>query len=335
MSLSIRAQSKNGMEIKICTTRDFNTSEWNSYVFGFNEVFGRNLSVTHFRQKYATVDGGTSYHALLKADKETVIGGIAVLPCRYLVDNISVKVGLAVDVFIRESFRDDPLQLRRMYMAIRKRLAEAGIELLIAVPNATAYPYWKNIVKWRDIGDIRYWILPKYISNILKINKCCSILNCCSILYVYTMLGCSRITALFPGRVRKFRFRAADDDVYLTSKLEHEHHITVTQKASSFTYCIADEEGVRTAYLLRTTRHGRRSAAALAIAASYLLRLKVDLILYVGNMGFFQTLFLKVPKRFEPKRLPLMTDIILPSDKFQEIGNMELWDFGLINYDVR
>ena len=61
----------------------------------------------------------------------------------------------------------------------------------------------------------------------------------------------------------------------------------------------------------------------------------VDLIIYVGKMGVFQTLFIKVPKKLEPKKLPLMCDVLIPNDKFSDIYDINNWDFGLLNYDVR
>ena len=52
-------------------------------------------------------------------------------------------------------------------------------------------------------------------------------------------------------------------------------------------------------------------------------------------MGLFQLLFIKVPKRLEPKKLPLMCDVLIPNDKFSDIYDINNWDFGLLNYDVR
>ena len=75
--------------------------------------------------------------------------------------------GLAVDVFIREAYRVDPLMLRRMYKKLRLLLEEEQVVAVIAVPNATAYPYWKNVVKWKEVGFINYWALPVRAGRIL------------------------------------------------------------------------------------------------------------------------------------------------------------------------
>lgn len=44
---------------------------------------------------------------------------------------------------------------------------------------------------------------------------------------------------------------------------------------------------------------------------------------------------IRLPRKFEPKRLPLVFDRLSESELPENISNMAEWDFGLSNYDVR
>ena len=64
---------------------------------------------------------------------------------------------------------------------------------------------------------------------------------------------------------------------------------------------------------------------------------KVDLILFVGPISFFQSLLIKIPRKIEPKLLPLTCDILLKDniEDYSDMYDFAKWDFGLLNYDVR
>jgi hypothetical protein len=67
------------------------------------------------------------------------------------------------------------------------------------------------------------------------------------------------------------------------------------------------------------------------------LQTKSDVILFVDPLKFFQMQFIKVPKKFEPKRLPLTCDVLKKDEinKYADMLNFKNWNYGLINYDVR
>ena len=146
---------------------DWTGRDWESYCQGFNEVFHREFTVGYFKYKYLSVYKGYACHSLLYAEEGMVVGGVTVIPCYYMCGEERFVNGLAVDVFIREAYRVDPLMLRRMYKKLRLLLEEEEVVAVIAVPNATAYPYWKNVVKWKEVGFINYWVLPVRAGRIL------------------------------------------------------------------------------------------------------------------------------------------------------------------------
>lgn len=319
------------MQIKICTTLEWSEKDWNTYVSGFNEVFEKDFSVEYFKHKYLSVTGGYTYHSLLYNDHGDVVGGCSVIPCIYNRRKNVFLNGLVVDVFIREIYRIDPLMLRRMYNELKKRLKEKGMVAVMAVPNSTAYPYWKNVVKWKEIGKLDYWMLPVRLGNILK--KCRG-LNTFSILCVYCYYYFSVIFSWFNSKAGDYVYSLEKQDQFSLHRYDNDY-VVYNRNGIFFAYRIVDEEGVKTAYLINAVQNDKRSVKAFRLALKDMLRQDIDLILYVGKMGFPQTLFIKVPEKLEPKRLPLMFDLISDDPLYKDMCNINLWDFGLMNYDVR
>ena len=101
---------------------------------------------------------------------------------------------------------------------------------------------------------------------------------------------------------------------------------------------MVDEQGIKAAYLMDFRENNNRTNKALCTAVWHILRKeKTDIILYVGALRFKQGLLLKVPTSFTPKPLPLTFNILDSSKKeqFDAMSDMNLWDFGLINFDGR
>ena len=324
------------MEIKVCRSTEFTEHEWKTYTLGFNEVFHRNFSVGFFKNKYLSVYKGYVCHAILLSEEGDAVGGVTVIPCYYYRENEKFVNGLAVDVFIREAYRVDPLMLRRMYKKMCILLEEEGVVAVIAVPNATAYPYWKNVVKWKDVGCINYWMLPVRVGNIIGqkgVLGC--VLNLGSLFYCGLVYGVSCLTSLFGTKDKNYKYRTCNEDPYFIKKFDDSSYIKYQNGDIRYIYKLENEDGVKAAYLLNAEEKDVRSFKALMKAVSAVLSNKIDVILYVGKLEFFQTLFIKVPKKVEPKLLPLTCDLISKDEKFADMLDMPNWDFGLKNYDVR
>ena len=57
------------------------------------------------------------------------------------------------------------------YNKLKKTLIDNHVIMVIAVPNDLVYSYWKNVVKWKDIGLLQYYALPVKAGNVLKKSK--------------------------------------------------------------------------------------------------------------------------------------------------------------------
>lgn len=324
------------MEIKVCKTTEWSETVLSTYTRSFNGVFGKTYPKEYFSHKYLHAGNGYSCHALLMDAETDVVGGCTVIPCRYMRNGEEIWIGLAVDVFIREACRTDPLMLRRMYGRLKPMLAAEDIVAVIAVPNAVAYPYWKNVVKWKDIGRINYWMLPVRAGRILgRKGLAGKMLDALSMVYAGIVRAFSRVGLMTVGKQTGYRYSICKDDPYYMGKFDGEEYSRYDDGLMRYVYRITDEDGVRTGYLLTAEGNGVRTFWAFRKAVSAILSHDVDMVLYVGPVGFFQALLLKVPRRFEPKLLPMTCDLISEDEKYKDMYDIRNWNFGLKNYDVR
>ncbi len=323
------------MEILIKTSRNLKEQEWISYIDSFNQVFQKNFHKEYFEQKYLNTIDLHSYHSILK-EEERIVGSCSVIPFNYLFESRQLKIGLAVDVFILEEYRSDPLSLLRMYKKLKKKLIEENIFCVLAVPNDKVYSYWKNVVKWKDIGPLDYYFLPIKAGNVL--HKMNSALNFFSQKVVYLPILLSRI---FNSVADSIPIRIDRSITFLEEHRYTSDHYVVRKENAFFSYRIVTEEAGEVAcYLIDFYNQDskKKDSQTLVKAVNHIKKKeKIDIIIFVGKLSFFQLLLIKVPRKFEPKRLNLTIDILF-AEKFDnpnmllEIAN---WDFGLFNFDVR
>jgi hypothetical protein len=321
------------MQIEFRTTSIITASEWEGFIASFNQVFEKKYAIDFFQHKYENTIDANSYHVLLK-EESGVVGACTVIPYEYYFEEKVIKIGLAVDVFILPKFRTDPLALYRMYKLLKKELIQRGISLVIAVPNDVAYPYWKSVVKWKDIGFLNYYALPVKIGSVSK--KLPVFLNSLSHCYSRLVILLSRF--LFSTE-KDYKIRINRINKIIEKQRYTQEHVQHTLDNTYFSYRIVNEDGIISCYLIDfyNIKKGRKDAASLTKAIKRIVAIEfVDIIIFVGKLNFFQLLLLKVPFKFEPKHLYFTSDILIPEDiNSALISDIHNWDFGLFNYDVR
>lgn len=320
--------------IVVCQTNDMPDSEWLKYAESFNCVFEKNFTAEFFKKKYLVRGESPSFHALLKSDTGTVAGACSAMPMTILNKDSKIRAALLVDVFILKEHRTNPLTLMKMYRRLTQKLKECGIEAVLAVPNATAYPYWKNIVKFSDIGDLDYWVLPLKVGNVLKKFQ---FINPLSKFVSSIMLSLSKLlAAFFKGKNHcPYSFSIETDCEYLKRRFPSGTYARAQRGDCEYCYRICDEDGVSTAYLMYFMENSRRTLRALNTAIEDIIGENPDIVIYVGKIPFIESALLKLPRKLEPKRLPLMLDWLPESGRPEGILDVQEWDFGLSNYDVR
>jgi hypothetical protein len=322
------------MKISIKKTNEILRGEWESYTQSYNTVFRKKNTDNDFKHKYLTTIDGVSYHALL-TEEERVVGGCTIIPYEYYIGGEIIRAGLAVDVFILENYRSDPYSLYNMYKDLKTEIIARDISIVIAVPNDTVYPYWKSVVKWKDVGLLKYYALPVRSGNV--ISKMPGILNRISFAGTKIILA-SSFFFISTESLSPIRLRRSDS---VTDKQRYTaDHTLINRDNTFFSYRIVNEKGVKTCYLIDFYNQKKKMKDTFSLhkAIQYICKREdIDLIIFIGKLSFFQVLLFRVPFRSEPRHLYFMADILIPEKTGDPelIFNMANWDFSLFNFDVR
>jgi len=225
-------------------TSEITNIEWESYTNAFNEVFGKKFTKSNFKHKYHNSIDTYSYHVFLKSE-DKVVGSVTVIPYEYFFDNELKRVGLAVDVFIQQNYRTDPLALFQMYKILKAQLIQREIALVIAVPNDIAYPYWKNVVKWQDIGFINYYAFAVKFGSAKR--KLLYLLN--PLRFIYSLLMIFLSSFIF-SEEKLSRIRLNREIKVLEKQRYTKKHITHITKKYFFDYRIKKETGHNTFFII-------------------------------------------------------------------------------------
>lgn len=321
------------MEIKILKTSEIQEQYWDCYTNNFNNVFNSNKNKLYFKNKYLQTIKGYSYHSLL-INKDDIVGSCSVIPVEYYFFKQKYMFGLVVDVFINPEFRQDPLCLFRMYSKLKKYMINENINHIMAVPNDIAYPYWKSVVKWKDIGQIPYYALPLRLGNIIGKYK---FINNLSLIYTNTILFLNTLFLLFFNiKSKQKNIRINKENKIIEQQRYTDKHIKITSDNESYFFRLVNEDGVKVAYLIDFyNKNKNKDYRVLLKAIKKIKKEKPDLILFVGKFGFNQLIMTRIPKNKEPKHLYFTGDILNKENISNTILEYKNWDFGLFNYDVR
>ncbi len=301
---------------------------------GFNEVFEKNIETNFFKTYYTSNPRGESYHSIMEHEGK-VVGAITALPYEYAYHGEKKIFTYLGGLFIKEAYRKDALAMFKMYRNLKSFLAEKNVAVMMAVPNDKSYPYFKHALKWTEIANLPYYALPVKAGNVLKKS---SLLNVPSALF-------SKLSAAVHGMGSSLKnTTTADFAVHIlpneplmeTHRYNNDHKKVKTQNHSFF-YRMENEDGVLTAYLINFyNRENKKDLKSLTAAVKYILKAeKVDLILFIGTMGFTQSLLIKIPKSKEPRALHFCAEIINKEAIREDVYDYNKWDFGLYNFDVR
>lgn len=323
----------NTSTIETFLTTEIPEDLWCSYLNNFNRVFDKEFSLDHFQNKYIS-SCGTSYHSFLIDNNRNVVGAMSVIPMKYFINSKPILVGLIVDLFVVSDFRKDPLVMLKLYVELKRRIKER-LGLLVAVPNINSVGYFLNILKFQEIGSLEYRILPLNAGNInFQGNK---VLNAGSQFFARVNLF---INTLFASVIRvssiDYKIRLDLNEDFMKHRFQGPYKI-YEEKCCRCYYRVVNEDGVIAAYIIYFEFKNKLASRSFLKAIKHIVKKEnVDLVLHVGSMGFHQTVMMKVPNNWEPKKLPLIYDNIkLDPDDLEVVNNMRHWDFGLINYDVR
>lgn len=313
--------------IEVVQTDEVTSSELQNYTEAFNLAFNLSISPKDFRSKYKSFLG-FSFHSFLISEEE-IVGSVTVIPMEYKLHNKTIFGGLIVDVFILPEHRSDPFHLLKMYRSLKPFLIQENITFSIAVPNKNVSTYWTKIMRFNTLGELDYniSIVDIFLGRIGHLG------GILTSLLLAPLHLCNYVLTKGTNRNLKVMQLVRSSDFY-------EHRLKDTHKRILFRghelhYVVGKERNVNVAFLLDFSSRLGDDANALRAAVKYIKNEeRISLILFIGQLNLNQYLFWKLPKFLEPQKLPVIIDNL---DNNDELLNMplDLWDFTLLNYDVR
>lgn len=322
------------VEFNTYKTTELSKTQLISLIKNFNTVFEKDFPVAYFEQQYNITVKGFSYHSLMEQDGE-VVGACSAVPYEYMYNGEQKIFGLLVGLFVIKEFRKDPFALYKIYSKLKDMMIQDGVSVTIAAPNHNSYPYFKHVLKWKDIGNLPYYALPVRFGNIKKTNKW---LNIFSWLFAHSASRVNKIKNIIANNAeKKAAIHLLPNEPLMEQHRYSISHKIIKQKSFSLFYRTDLEDGIRTAYIINFYNSNIiKDARSLAAAVSFILNNeKPDIILFIGRLNFSQLSLIKVPIDKEPKKLNFCAEILNKKEIGNDIFEMESWDFGLYNFDVR
>lgn len=309
-------------------TSELTAEEKSQIISLFNEIFEKNRDEQEFDNQFLQNVKGESVHSLMKADG-VVVGHDAGIPCYYVVKGKQVPAMCNVDTMIHSKHRGIENYYDLMTAAFNK-YKEDGYEIVYGFPNDNAFPLVTGIKIMKMVGNLDTYCLPFRVSGV---KKSLGFLNWASILFCQCWVSVSSMFA--SSKVCSFLIEKETESYNATRYKRMDGNYSVIHLPDlDFMYKVEDYEGVRAAFLIDVTQ---KSAKNFCKAAKYIWKHEkknCDVIMYVGVLPFKKTGFIKIPRKFEPKKFnftAIQNSKILSKKEFYDIRS---WDVNLSNYDL-
>ncbi len=300
----------------------------------FNKVFRKEMSLEYFERKFAGTCTGYSYHNLVLHD-DRIVGCWSFIPYRYSYFCEPRTFALSVDTMIDENYRGHLGNLVTMADKTYHALRDDNIAFVFGFPNEMFYPVVHRVLKWEDIGKLDFYALP---INIGRIKKGLGALDFISKLYSKTVNMVSKINKAVPDvdDDQRYHIRKMINKTFLKQRYDHRHKVINLSERCYFVYSVITENDfTRTAYLVDVSPLEKKHVER---AVSYIFdreNKNIDIIIYVGELPFLPVNLLRIPERYQPRRVTFAGKIIMDSLVGKEVYHLENWNVNLSNFDVR
>ncbi len=310
-------------------TNEFTEKERDQFAGLFGLTFPKHMTAALFNRKYMHTPVGYSYHGLMLADN-SIVGAYNLIPYVYRYFGKDVTFCLSVDAMIHEHHRTRPFDFMKMANTALAAVKQDGICFAFGFPNSNAYEFTKRVLKWRDVGELDYYILPCKVGAVMPKLAWLNL----------TSMACSSLLARFPlGRSRTchtYNIEKMESEGYN----EHRYDASYTRiDLGALGQCIyttcEEDKGVKVLYVidvLPLTPAAFDSAIERVHAES--IR-GVDLFMYAGKLPFIPTKMIRLPRSMRPREIHMCGRILGPETVDDRVFDVENWNINISNFDVR
>jgi hypothetical protein len=313
---------------------EISENEWFEIKESFNLIFKKNNSINFFKNKYTDCSLGFSTHGILYFN-DKIVGCFTIIPRDYSLFNKKETIGLACDAYILEGFREDELFLRKMSESAISKINDKKITKFISLPNPDAYKYWKYLSNWKDIGELDYFVYPVNFSKLIFKH---SFLSFLSLWFSYISSYFFKILYFYSNNTIEKNIFIEFDELSIKQRfnLDSYFHIKLSNKSWGY-YRIYKEKGLNVAYIVHVNFLSKRNLSLMINKIIIENGLKIDLIVYVGNLSIKPLNLFKLPKDKYPRRL-FFTGLIKDNAndmQNKDFLNLNNWEVNLVNFDNR
>jgi hypothetical protein len=236
---------------------------------------------------------------------------------------------LSVDTMIAPEHRGGG-HIVRMAHLMHERLLLEEIPLIFGFPNERFYPIQKRLLRYRDIGELDYYVLPLNIGTVLQKSRWSNILsrNLCRLATMVTRVPADLDT--------KYAIAKITDRKFERHRYDHSYNRIALGKGGMCFYKTYEEKGgIRALYIIDVLP---LTAAYLARAVKCVLKATsgtADMITYVGKLPFRPLGLWKVPESRRPQRIHMTGRILNRRLVDDSVFNLNNWRVNLSDFDVR
>jgi len=321
-------ESKPKTHVVFKTTDQLTESEQEQMRDLFLLIFNKKMTKDAFERKFFYTPRGYSYHGLM-LHEEVVVGASSAVPGRYRFFGEELIFSLSVDTMVDPKYRGGG-HFVKMVNLIHEGLISDGIPFILGFPNENFYAVQRRLLKYKDIGELDYYVLPLNIGSVVRKLK---LLN-----------GLSRGFCKFATRFCRIpRNSETRYDIAKVVDKQFERHryeqsysrIDIGQGVECIYKIYEEEGGIRTLYIIDVVP---LTAASLTRAVKQICRTAVnavDIIIYVGKLPSRPAGLWKVPDAKKPQRIRMTGKILIPDIVNSSVFNMDNWSVNISDFDVR
>lgn len=295
----------------------------------FSRVFGKVLGRRQFERKYLQTPLGYSHHGFMTVEGH-IVGAYNLIPYRYDCFGTEQLFGLSVDAMVDREHRSGPFNLVKMARLVYEEAARDGVVFAFGFPNDQAYTFTRKILKWTDVGDLDFYVLP------INIGAFRSSLAWANPLSRLCAAALTRMPRLSAARRSEFPIEKTCDEAFRKHRYDERHGVLHLKHGGDCMYRVYEEDGgVRVFYMIDLTpltaaQFGEAVRRAYRIAVSC-----ADLMVYVGRLPFGARGLLRLPSSRQPRRIRMCGKILNPQRVDERVLQIEHWNINISNFDVR
>lgn len=294
----------------------------------FLRVFNKNMTKDAFERKFFYTPRGYSYHGLMLRE-EIVVGATSAVPGRYKFFGEEQILSLSVDTMIDPKYRGGG-HFMKMANLLHQGLISDGIPFIFGFPNDHFYAVQKRFLKYEDIGELDYYVLPLNVGSVFQKLKHLNGLSRCLCRFA------TRLCRIPGNSEARYDIAKVVDKQFERHRYDGSYSRIGLGEGVECIYKIYEEEGgIRTLYIIDVIP---LTPTFLARAVKQICRTAVnavDIIIYVGKLPSRPAGLWKVPDSKKPRRIRMTGKILIPDVIDISVFNMDNWSVNISDFDVR